>query len=227
MEQTIVVIDDFYENPDEMRRFALGGDYKDISHATNKGYNGLYFHPGQEFVHNVMCRIAKCLRFPILYDPDPNHVRKQAGFKILTEEKQSAKTSLVHVDYTRWAGVLNMTPPPAPRLFTSFWKYKEWDLEGFHDREAMKRVIKKYGIKPADLEKVFEHSADLSKWEEVDRVYYKFNRLILFSGNMFHVSGPGYGNSIETAKMTQTFFFEERTDEAEKRLAPAGWRVAV
>jgi hypothetical protein len=47
-------------------------------------------------------------------------------------------------------------------------------------------------------------------WENVMKIGYNYNRLILFNGNLFHSSAPGFGSNKFNAKLTQVFFFFEK-----------------
>ena len=39
-----------------------------------------------------------------------------------------------------------------------------------------------------------------------------YNRLVLYRGDLFHRSlQSGFGNSVETGRLTQVFFFDEAT----------------
>ena len=50
-------------------------------------------------------------------------------------------------------------------------------------------------------------SQDLTKWQKVDTVGNVFNRLILFNSNRFHMSMDYFGDSKETGRLFQLFFF--------------------
>ena len=50
-------------------------------------------------------------------------------------------------------------------------------------------------------------SQDLTKWEQVDKVGNIFNRLILFNSKRFHMSMDYFGDSKDTGRLFQVFFF--------------------
>ena len=47
----------------------------------------------------------------------------------------------------------------------------------------------------------------MSKWEVVDVVANKFNRLVLYRGDLFHSSLDYFGKDKYDGRLFQTFFF--------------------
>ena len=50
-------------------------------------------------------------------------------------------------------------------------------------------------------------SEDMSKWELIDMVGNKYNRLVLFQGTRNHRSMEYFGNDINDGRLFQTWFF--------------------
>ena len=48
---------------------------------------------------------------------------------------------------------------------------------------------------------------DYTKWEMTDYVSNKYNRLVLYRGNMYHASVDYFGNTLQDGRLFQTFFF--------------------
>jgi hypothetical protein len=48
---------------------------------------------------------------------------------------------------------------------------------------------------------------DLTKWDMVDRIGNVYNRLIMYRGDLFHVSLDYFGRGLEDGRLFQTFFF--------------------
>jgi len=54
-----------------------------------------------------------------------------------------------------------------------------------------------------------EHEAyDYTKWDRIDVVGNKYNRLILYSGDLFHASLDYFGKDLYDGRLFQTFFFD-------------------
>jgi hypothetical protein len=48
---------------------------------------------------------------------------------------------------------------------------------------------------------------DYTKWELVDRVGNKYNRLVIYRGDLFHASLDYFGDNLQNGRLFQTFFF--------------------
>jgi hypothetical protein len=69
--------------------------------------------------------------------------------------------------------------------------------------------INEYGWKDTnDLKQFLDTDGmDHSLWEKTLTIPYRYNRLILFRPWMFHSPGPLFGDTIDTARVIQTFFW--------------------
>jgi hypothetical protein len=94
----------------------------------------------------------------------------------------------IHSDTTTmWAGVLYLTPNAPLSGGTGIFRYRETGEYG-HSNEY--------------------DGQDMTKWEMVDRLGNKYNRLILYQGHLFHASLDYFGNSMESGRLFQVFFFD-------------------
>jgi hypothetical protein len=219
METNFIVIDDFYANPDRIRKLALKAKYTRQG-LSSTGYNGHSSWAPRSLVLSTMERIACAIEQDICYD-----LRKQAHFKVLTRKEYLKKTTFIHMDSCRWSAVICLNPPPQKLGYTSFWRQKKTGLYGFHNIEAMWEACRKSGLTAEKLGKGF-HSGKISDFEEVTRIGYLFNRLIIFNGKLFHMSGAGFGTSPHNAKLTQTFFFESAPAKRSPNCSPKDWLIA-
>ena len=204
MQNILTIIDDFYPDPDLIRKFALGQKFVKFSNSnekSNAGYNGFYYQPGPETQKALMDKIAKCLRLKLAYN-----LESQGHFRLLNEKQEKNKTTSIHVDHVQWSGVLSLIPPHLPQGHTQFWRHKKSGLLGIHD--PLK--IEKAQLENPGLHIGHEESKKLKAWEKTMSAAYNFNRLILFNGNLFHSSAPGFGTTKHNSKLTQTFFFFEK-----------------
>ena len=71
-----------------------------------------------------------------------------------------------------------------------------------------KAAVKVDGSYDSELmDKIYLDSRDLSKWEMVDIVGNKYNRLVLYRGDLFHSSLDYFGTNQYDGRLFQTFFF--------------------
>jgi hypothetical protein len=191
METNLIITDDFYQNPDEVREYALSQEFS---------VRGNY--PGQR-------------TSPVFYDGLKNSIQyiiQQAGGKITQFEEFDYNTafqyttiedkSWIHADQTtKWAGVCYLTPTAPITAGTALYKHKETGLykaatnpDGSYNKELMDKIYE-------------EDCNDVSKWEMVDIVGNKYNRLVLYRGDLFHSSLDYFGTSKYDGRLFQTFFF--------------------
>ena len=180
METNIIVVDNFLNNPHEARAFALEQDFKEAGnypgHRTAEDRN-----------QSVMDTIANILR------PHAGEITDFRGtqYQITT----CAMKSWVHADvYNTWAGVLYLTPDAPPSAGTGLYRHKRTGLDVYpRDNQQLADEIDSDG-------------SDYTKWELVEQVANKFNRLVLYRGDMYHSSLDYFGHGLEDGRLFQTFF---------------------
>lgn len=183
-----LIIDDFYSNVDSVRSFALGQDFS---------VRGNY--PGQRTLP-FLTDSAKELIQDIIKPFAGNVTWWGDDYTGAFQYTLASDRSWIHADHTtNWAGVLYLTPDAPLSSGTGLYKLKENGLRGWKnqehtDEENFKALHNKY-------------SQDYTKWELVDRVGNVYNRLVLYRGDLFHVSMDYFGDTKENGRLFQTFFF--------------------
>ena len=183
----LIIIDNFYENPIETRDFALSQDY-----FTNDYYPGKRTKSFSTDEHKNKIQ----------------HIIKNFGGKITTFNSNngdngsfqytiSSDRSWIHTDDNdiNWAGIVYLTPDAPISSGTGFFKFKDGTMN-IEDQMLLnnKEITNKY-------------SRDITKWELVDKVANKFNRLILFKSSNFHMSLDYFGTDKYNGRLFQVFFF--------------------
>lgn len=191
MQTNLIITDDFYQNPDEVREFALKQDF---------GVKGNY--PGH--------RTKPFWDWPGLKDTIQGIV-KHAGGNITWWESEYTTTfqyttkddsSWIHPDHTtNWAGVCYLTPNAPVEGGTGLFRHKETGAirpprksDGSYDEEWLN-------------EHIWPNSRDFSKWDMTAKVGNLYNRLVLYRGDLFHSSLEYFGNDKYDGRLFQTFFF--------------------
>jgi hypothetical protein len=65
---------------------------------------------------------------------------------------------------------------------------------------------RKLKMKIADLRQLFEtDSKQRSKWLEIDRIGYRFNRMVAYPSGALHSATSHYGGTINDVRLYQTF----------------------
>ena len=47
----------------------------------------------------------------------------------------------------------------------------------------------------------------MTKWELVDKLGNLYNRLVIYRGDLYHMSLDYFGRDLQTGRLFQTFFF--------------------
>jgi hypothetical protein len=179
---SFIVVDNFYENPDAVREFALNCEFKE--HPNN--------HKGR--------RTDETYRFPGLKE----RFEQLVGKKITSWEKYGTNCCfqyciagdllVYHHDLQEYAGVLYLTPDAPPQTGTNLYRSKH--------TKKMKVPHEEHSI-------VFKNGFyDSTEFDLIDVVGNVYNRLILFDAQTIHAAAAYFGNTKENGRLFQLFFFD-------------------
>lgn len=183
MTPSIVIVDDFLDDPDAVRAVALAQPFVK-THSAGLRTQGTFLHlePYRE-------RFAMLLRRELTnWDDNDANGRFQCCFAIDAIPH--------HSDSQSCAGVLFLTPDAPIGAGVSFFRSRASGLRGrTADAELMLRTF------GGDAE------FNRERWEEVDRIANLFNRLVLFDAHLAHGASAYFGDRLENARLFQNFFF--------------------
>lgn len=187
-----LVIDEFYNDPYETREMALKQEF--TVQGNYPGKRTKSFAPKGSGAYNLIQKAIEPMAGKITWWPDDSYT---GSFQYTT----SRDRSWIHADqHNNWAAVLYLTPDAPVTGGTGLFKHKATGLDraprnpdGTYDEELMKVIYK--------------DSQDMTKWEMVDFVGNKFNKLIMYRGDMFHTSLDYFGQDINDGRLFQVFFF--------------------
>lgn len=177
MNLELLVIDNFYENPDSVRNYALSQDF------SVKGN-----YPGSRTKPYLPNDVKSCIEYWMAFAGPVTHWFEDQGYTGAFQLATAQDRTWIHADHhNMWAGVCYLTPDAPHTGGTAFYRHKETgefkrsntDHEGY----------------------------DYTKWDQFDRVGNKYNRLIIYRGDLYHASLDYFGDSKETGRLFQTFFF--------------------
>ncbi len=197
----IVIVDNFFQNPDEVRALALAQEYG----ADVRFYKGLRTHerflwPGlrEEFGRLLGRPVTEWLGH------GANGIFQQT----------SVDDSLVwHHDSQGWAAAVYLTPDAPPSSGTSFWRDRTY---GCRRRPSHPMEAERLGSMEAvqSAEKVVYDPTNLveaDNWELVESVAGLYNRLVIWDASLIH-SATSYANFSDSGtaptRLVQLFFFD-------------------
>lgn len=194
-----IIVDDFYNNPDELVRVALSSMREEDS--PDGGYAGV-MTTSSFLGENLRDAFQK-----LTQEPSINSSTNANGRLRFTRANDSFKFH-IHYDVdveTKWAGVVYLSKNHPKTDGTCFWRHLRTGLE-----VAPNTVegFAKYGWKNfRDLKAFLEtEGLDESLWEKTFSIPYKYNRLVLFRPWLLHSPGPAFGESLESSRIVQTIF---------------------
>lgn len=187
MKVNLIIADNFYYHPDEIRNFALSQEFSVRGNYPGLRTKSFLNDSHKEVINALVSHAAGGVTDWLL---DENGDGYTGAFQICT----SMDRTWVHSDYNNmWAGVCYLTPDAPLSAGTALYRHKK-----SRERESIGQ--KDYG----------EDGYDLTKWELVDKIGNIYNRLILYPGNLFHASIDYFGTTLQDGRLFQTFFFNTK-----------------
>lgn len=197
MHQSIIIIEDFYDDPKAIRDLALGQSFKSHNSATYPGANST----GALFNEEISAKINAITGEQL--EPMPS----MANGVFRTSPASSTHKQDIHIDPgADWAGVLFLNLPHQCKGGTYFWKHKEY---GFEWCPRTPEEGAQYGFKSyEEIQKkiIYGDGLDRSKWDLTVNTNMRFNRLVLFRPWMWHSHGENFGTTKFDSRLVQVFF---------------------
>jgi hypothetical protein len=181
---SIVVVDDFLDNPDAIRKLALAQTFE----ADDRYYKGKRSRERflREFDHRVFARL--------LYGAIDNweHHAMSGRFQFCVP----SDPLVYHADGQTHAGTIYLTPDAPPESGLSLWRSKVTGV-----RRPSRNV-------ETDSKTFDGNLLDPTKWELVDKIGNVYNRLVLWDATMIHSASCYFGNALPNARLFWMFFFD-------------------
>ena len=195
-----IIYDGVYEDAQAIRSFALDKGFRDSDSGSYAGRNGTErnIEPSivSLFSHLVGSKIT---------------IASSDAFGVFRNSKkgEAAKT-YIHTDPVTWGGVIYLNEPDNCIGGTGFWRHKETGLEEFPWSDYAQYGFK--SVNEAWLKFVVEDGNNQDLWDLVFVCPARFNRLVLFNSRLFHSHLPqqNFGETNQTARLVQVFFFEPK-----------------
>ena len=201
MLQSVVVIDDFYADPFQVREAALGLNYPeppaDVYYPGCTSREALLPSNSDEMFQFI-------LREPVTGAKNSTHGHCRYSLA------GAHRPAEVHIDPGKcWAGIVYLTLDKDCRGGTDFFRHKAHgtDRAPITDEEA-KEIYGMDTCKEAVRKLIYDDGHHLDRWDHLMTMPMKFNRLALFRPWMWHTSGVDFGDSIENGRLVQLLFFE-------------------
>ena len=191
MQTNVIIIDDFYGiDPMIPREFALSQEFSEYGNYPGQRTRSFHYDELRNCIQGIVQHAGgNITQF--------EELQYNASYQYTTKNDKS----WIHADQTTmWAGVCYLNPDAPLNSGTELYRQKKTGLckaarkeDGSYDKETM--------------DMIYKDSRDMSKWDMVDMISNKFNRLVLYRGDLFHSSMEYFGEDKHTGRLFQTFFF--------------------
>ena len=176
MNLDLLIINDFYEDPDSVREFAL-----------NQPFNVSGNFPGHRTAPYLTDEMKTVIQHFLAPAGTITNWHEDSGYTGAFQLTTALDRTWIHSDHNNtWAGVCYLTPNAPHTSGTGLFRYKK---TGEHS--ASSNPYEGY---------------DYTKWDLFDVVGNKYNRLVLYRGDLFHASLDYFGKDLHTGRLFQTFF---------------------
>ncbi|MDX1915757.1 MAG: DUF6445 family protein [Methylophilus sp.] len=197
----VTIVENFYENPDAVRKFALDQQYQFLTERKNAEY----VYPGSRTLDLV--DLDKTLQEKVLkkfvsvfHNAQYDLMRwaVSTNFQSVTEEYGQG---VIHTDHnTILAAVVYLTPNAPLDAGTSLFRPNKTFNQASYEKTLMDNDAKfKTG-------KIVMDTSYHSMFDEIVRVNNVYNTLIIYEGRHYHAANKFFGKSLEDSRLSQVFF---------------------
>lgn len=197
----VTVVENFYENPDAIRKFALAQKFTFCKEIPNIEY----VYPGcrtQDLSSLDKALFDKiCTKLVSVFHNAEHDIMRwkvTTSFQSVSEEYAQG---VIHTDHnTIFAGVLYLTPDAPLNGGTSlFKKNKTFDEAKYQQALVDNDVRFKAGEIAMDI-------SYHSMFDEIVRVNNVYNTLIIYEGRHYHAANEFFGKTLKDSRLAQVFF---------------------
>ena len=199
----VYAVDNFYANPDAVRRRALSMPF-----TEPEDYTGWRTRP--YFQTGVRRRIESALRLPLRHwseaDDERNYNRGHGVFYFGLTRGSRAEVAGVHYDSpAHWVTMIVYLTPDAPAdAGTSLWQHRATGLSAAptaRDAARLKRPVQELG------EILERDTRRRNRWRELDRIGNVYNRAVFYRSGVLHSATRHFGGDVRDGRLYQTFRF--------------------
>ena len=208
-QKNLIIIENFYANPDEVREYALSLPYRKDVHGNHfwRTTPKLDFcgPPEKTIIPTLENHIGRKIiidKHWQKFNDDEYVMMNMSFYKVINSPDEGhVRANHIHHDQTQWSGIIYLSPTLPANVGTQLWKHKpSGDEFAFGNPDFTGELT--------DDQYDARGEEPRENWEPTDYVAYKYNRLVLFRGTMFH-SASHSDTMPDGDRLNQFFYFNE------------------
>lgn len=185
MKTNVIITDDFYGDPDSVRQFALSQTFDITGNFPGARTKSFLNADIKEAIQTIIWPAGGEVTNWFENDLRTGYT---GAFQLTTAEHRS----WIHTDhYNKWAAVCYLTPDAPISSGTGLFQFKKNGA----------RTAQEMGNESYDAQ-------DMTKWIMYDVISNKYNRLVVYRGDLYHSSLDYFGSTPEDGRLFQVFFFD-------------------
>jgi len=196
----ITVVENFYENPDEIRKFALSQEYKHCFEIKDYPFT----FPGSRtedlsVIHPELFQKVCHKLTSLFHNFEHDVLRWQISTCFQSVTKDFERGVIHHDENTVFAGVLYLNPKSSKNSGTTLYKVgKSFDPSKY---EAALKANDDRFKKNQPVDTTYHQM-----FEEIVNVQNIYNSLIVYEGHHHHSANEFFGDTLENSRLAQVFF---------------------
>jgi hypothetical protein len=188
---SLIVIDDFYNDFDRVRREAFVGDF---SPRTDSSFSYRTAPVPAWILREAIGKITPILGGAVEKELIGNHFHMSSAMDWKVNLQRGAR---IHFDEARWAAVIYLNTDEQCAGGTSFYAHVRTGARHFEQLRGRD-----------DIGDVLSDGGCIERWRELISVTMVPNRMILFDAGQFHQAHYYFGTSKQTARLIHNLFFK-------------------
>ena len=190
----LLVIDNFYKDPDAVRQLALSQTFvaEPSYHKGKRSSSHLFPYVREEFSRLLQTQIINWTQY---------------GTNGVFQYCHAEDPLVIHSDAQTYAGAVYLTPNAPVESGTWFYRSKATGLRAAPTQADATRLKIEVGTleQMTYKDKLYDQTA----WELTDKIANVYNRLVLWNAKLIHSAGLYFGpDDPEKSRLFQLFFFD-------------------
>ncbi|PQM26858.1 hypothetical protein CVO77_17925 [Sphingopyxis lindanitolerans] len=198
MPTSIIIVDDFLDDPDPLRAAALRLTYPDQQGAF----------PGRNSIERINIEGLDQFASDLVGEPLEASGSPLSHAKCRITLAKDIGRAHVHIDSSHWSGILYLSRPQDCRGGTEFFRHKATNSERAPRDQAELEAMGFMDVAQMHREVIERDSKNPDAWDQVMTAPMRYNRLVMLRPWLWHTAGPGFGDSIENGRLVYLMFFK-------------------